>query len=141
VNALTKAYDKFGSATPASTAPSVFVYNYYNAAWALVRALNVVKGDISAGQAKLRTALRGVQLPAGYGRIKLDQNRNAITDNYVQQLQKGASGLTVKTILRIPAVDQSFGGTFSPSTPAPGRTSPKCEKRSLPWIGKAQRVG
>jgi branched-chain amino acid transport system substrate-binding protein len=141
VSALSKAYDKFGSATPASTAPSVFVYNYYNAAWGLIKALKTVKGDISGGQARLRTALRGVQLNAGYGKIRLDQNRNAVTDNYVQQLQKGSGGLTVKTILRIPAVDQSFGGTFSPSTPPPGRTSPSCSKRSLPWIGKAQKVG
>ena len=80
-------------------------------------------------------------MPAGYGNIKLDANRNAITDNYVQQLQRGGSGLTVKTILRIPTVDQTFGGTFSPTTPAPGRRTPRCEKRSLPWIGKAQKVG
>jgi branched-chain amino acid transport system substrate-binding protein len=37
----------------------------------------------------------------------------------------------------IPQVDQTFGGTFSTSTPAPGRDSPKCEKRDLPWVGKS----
>ena len=42
----------------------------------------------------------------------------------------------MKTVGEIPGVDQTFGGTFSPSTPAPGRTNPKCVKRSLPWIGK-----
>ena len=43
--------------------------------------------------------------------------------------------LAVKTIRQIPAVDQTFGGTFSTATPAPGRTFPPCTKRSLPWIG------
>ena len=43
----------------------------------------------------------------------------------------------MKTVGEVPGVDQTFGGTFSPSTPAPGRTFPKCVKRSLPWIGKA----
>jgi branched-chain amino acid transport system substrate-binding protein len=40
----------------------------------------------------------------------------------------------------VPNVDQTFGGTFSPKTPAPGRTFPKCVKRSLPWQGKIQPV-
>lgn len=118
-------------------APSVFFYNYYNAAWGLVKALNAVKGDISGGQKALQAALAKVTLDAAYGKITLDANRNAITDNYVQQLVKGADGkLGVKTIRRIPAVDQTFGGTFSPTTPPPGRTSPACVKRSLPWLGK-----
>jgi branched-chain amino acid transport system substrate-binding protein len=142
VNSLKAAYTKFGKDDPAATAPSVFVYNYYNAAWGLITALKQVGGDISGGQKALQAALGKVTLPqAGYGAIKLDANRNAITDNYVQQLQQGSKGLTVKTIYRIPAVDQTFGGTFSPSTPAPGRTSPKCVKRSLPWVGKAVKLG
>ena len=115
----------------------MFFYNYYNAAWGLTKALTAVKGDISVGQKALQAALGKVSLDAAYGKITLDANRNAITDNYVQQLVKGADGkLGVKTIRRIPAVDQTFGGTFSPSTPPPGRTSPACVKRSLPWIGK-----
>lgn len=118
-------------------APSVFFYNYYNAAWGLIKGLQAVKGDISGGQKALQAALGKVTLKGGYGNIKLDANRNAVTDNYVQQLVKGSDGkLTVKTIRRIPNVDQTFGGTFSPSTPPPGRTNPPCVKRSLPWIGK-----
>jgi branched-chain amino acid transport system substrate-binding protein len=123
----------------ASLSTSVFVYNYYNAAWGLIKALQATKGDISGGQKQLQTALGKVTLPkAGYGSIKLDKNRNAVTDNYVQQLQTVGGKLTVATVLQIPAVDQSFGGTFSPSTPPPGRTSPGCNKRTLPWVGKAK---
>ena len=46
--------------------------------------------------------------------------------------------VAVKTVGYIPNVDQTFGGTFSAKTPAPGRSNPKCVKRSLPWIGKTQ---
>jgi branched-chain amino acid transport system substrate-binding protein len=123
----------------AGLSTSVFVYNYYNAAWGLIKALQATKGDISGGQKQLQAALGKVTLPkAGYGSIKLDKNRNAVTDNYVQQMQVIDGKLGVKTVLQIPAVDQSFGGTFSPSTPAPGRTSPSCTKRTLPWVGKAK---
>jgi branched-chain amino acid transport system substrate-binding protein len=119
---------------------SVFVYNYYNAGWALVNALKAVNGDISGGQKKLQAALAKVTLDSGYGKISLDANRNAITDNYVQQLVKKGDGLGVKTIRRIPNVSQAFGGTFSPRTPNPDRSNPKCTKRQLPWVGKYQTV-
>ncbi|MDX6564760.1 MAG: hypothetical protein QOE10_422, partial [Gaiellales bacterium] len=44
--------------------------------------------------------------------------------------------LAVKTVASIPGVTQTFGGTFSSSTPPPSGTDPQCVKRSLPWIGK-----
>ena len=46
----------------------------------------------------------------------------------------------MKTIATVPQVDQTFGGTFSPETPPPGRDFPTCEKKQLPWIGKSQAV-
>ena len=106
----------------------------------LVKGLDAVKGDISGGQKKLQEALAKVTLPAPYGEITLDQNRQAITDVFYQQLYMKDGKLAVKTIARIPKVDQTFGGTFSASTPAPGRNFPKCVKKSLPWTGKAQAV-
>ena len=45
-----------------------------------------------------------------------------------------------KTAYEVPNVDQTFGGTFSPSTPPPGRTAPACKKASLPWAGKEKKV-
>jgi branched-chain amino acid transport system substrate-binding protein len=70
--------------------------------------------------------------------MKLDKNRQAIIPVYYQQLYLKGGKLAIKTVGYIPQVDQTFGGTFSSSTPAPGRTSPACVKRSLPWIGKTQ---
>ena len=40
----------------------------------------------------------------------------------------------------MPNVDQSFGGLFKKSSPAPGRTQPPCVKKKLPWQGKIKAV-
>jgi branched-chain amino acid transport system substrate-binding protein len=124
-------------------AASVFVYNYYTAAWALIQGLEQVNGDIS-DQAKLQEALKGVTLDAPWGEIKLDDNRNGVADNFVKEIVADKSGdkvPDVKTISRIPAVEQTFGGTFTADTPAPDRTNPKCEKGNQPdWVGNAEAV-
>ena len=126
--------------TAGSQAGSGFVYNYFNNTRALIIALQEVGGDLSGGQKKLQAVLGKVRLDAGYGKIKLDENRHAIQDQYVSQLYLQDGKLAIKTIRYIPAVDQTFGGTFSASTPSPGRTFPTCTKRSLPWIGKYKNV-
>jgi branched-chain amino acid transport system substrate-binding protein len=123
----------------AAQAASTFTYGYYVNAWGLIKGLEAVKGDIS-DQSKLQAALAKVELPAPYGTIKLDDNRQAIFTVYDQQLFMKDGKLAVKTVSAIPDVDQTFGGTFSGSTPAPGRNAPGCEKRDLPWLGKAAPV-
>ncbi len=48
---------------------------------------------------------------------------------------------TSRRSARIPEVDQTFNGVFSPETPAPDRENPKCEKRDPPpWVGNAEEV-
>src|SRR6188472_2303419 len=123
----------------ASAAPSTFTYGYYLNTWGLIKGLEAVKGDIK-DQSKLQAALAKVELPAPYGTVKLDENRQAIFTVYDQQLYMKDGKLAVKTVSAIPNVDQTFGGTFSGSTPAPGRNFPGCEKKSLPWLGKATPV-
>jgi branched-chain amino acid transport system substrate-binding protein len=123
----------------ASAAPSTFTYGYYLNTWGLVKGLEAVKGDIK-DQSKLQAALAKVELPAPYGTVKLDENRQAIFTVYDQQLYMKDGKLAVKTVSAIPDVDQTFGGTFSASTPAPGRNFPGCQKKSLPWLGKSAPV-
>jgi branched-chain amino acid transport system substrate-binding protein len=139
VQALDDAYGKEIS----GLAASVFVYNYYTAAWGLIKGLEAVKGDIS-DQSKLQDALKTVTLDAPWGEIKLDENRNGIADNFVKEIVPDKSGdkiPDVKTIRRIPGVEQTFGGTFTADTPAPDRTNPKCEKGNQPaWVGKSEEV-
>lgn len=129
----------------APLAPSVFVYHYYIAMEALGLAMDEVKGDISGGQKALQDALTNVEFDAAYGNITLDENRSAISSNYVQQVVPDTNGdgvQDVKTIREIPEVDQAFGGIFTEDTPSPDRENPKCEKgEPVPWVGKAEEIG
>jgi branched-chain amino acid transport system substrate-binding protein len=129
----------------APLASSVFVYHYYIASEALIQALEQVNGDISGGQKKLQEALADVEFDAAYGNIKLDENRSAISDNYVQRIVPDTTGDNVpdaKTIRVIPDTDQQFGGLFTEETPNPDRENPKCEQGNQPaWVGNAEEVG
>jgi branched-chain amino acid transport system substrate-binding protein len=130
----------------AATGPSVFTYGYYTAAQALVKGLEAVEGDVS-DQKALQDALAEVTLSgdeAPYGDVTLDDNRQAISDVYVQRIVKDKTGdgvVDVETFRRIPEVDQTYNGVFSAETPAPDRENPKCEKRDPPpWVGNAEEV-
>ena len=130
----------------AGLGPSVFTYGYFTAGQALVKGLEAVNGDIT-DQKKLQEALKGVTLSgdeAPWGDVKLDDNRQAISDVFVKKIvaDKTGDGVPdVQTFERIPDVDQTFGGVFSADTPAPDRNNPKCEKGTPPpWVGKAEKV-
>lgn len=138
IAALKQAYPAKTNSLPApgtlaGLANSVFTVNYYDAAWALDKALTAVHGDLSNGQAALHAALAKTSLPdAPYGPITLDQNRQAIITNYIADV----SSTGVKTIYKVPGVTESFGGLFTPKTPSPGRGEPPCVREKLPWQGK-----
>jgi branched-chain amino acid transport system substrate-binding protein len=117
------------------TASSVFAYGYYTAMQAIVEALEEVDGDLSDDHAQFRETLAGLELDAPLGTIKLDDNRQAIMDNFLQQIVADNTGdgvPDVRTIKTIPEVDQTFGGFFSPDTPSPDRDDPKCETADPP---------
>jgi branched-chain amino acid transport system substrate-binding protein len=125
-------------------AASVFVLGYWSAMTGLAQALEQVHGDISGGQKSLQAALAKQVIDGPYGKISLDANRQAVFDNWVVQITPPAAGSNVpgiKTIERIPNVDQTFGGFFSPTTPAPDRSNPTCTKKTPPpWVGNAAPV-
>ena len=124
--------------SPAAAAGFGFFYGFYSSGLAFIMALEQVGGDLSDNHAALRDALANIQIDGPYGTITLDENRQAIVDTSVQQLVLNDAGEVVsQTVALIPAVDQSFGGTFSPQTPPPDRENPVCETRSLPWAGNA----
>ena len=141
---ITRHFDEIpfgGDPAPASSAHgSGFFLNYFNAAWALIQALEAVNGDLSNDHAALRRALSNVVLDGAFGRISLDENRQAIQDQFVQQIYTDDEGsLAVKTVAYIPEVDQTFGGTFD-GDPTPSRNYPPCEERDISWIGNARSV-
>jgi branched-chain amino acid transport system substrate-binding protein len=145
-NPLTKKYlaeaTKYYPALGAGAASSLFASDYWNNTWPVMLALKNIKGDLSGGQAKLHAELNrlgkaGLNTPQGF--VKLDQNRNAIGNNYLIQLTSLKGGGTYKTIRTIPNVSQSFDGAFTTKTPTPSRSSPACAKRKPPsWVGHYQ---
>ena len=129
----------------AGAAPSIFTYNYYNNMEAVLEALEAVNGDLSNNHTAFNQALTDIGkngLDAAWGKIVLDQNRQAIADNFVGQvvtLPDGSVG--VKTILKVPNVEESFGGYFTPDTPSVDRTNPVCAPGTPPpWVGKEEPV-
>jgi branched-chain amino acid transport system substrate-binding protein len=119
-----------------------FVYNYYNAAWALVQGLTKSGGAVGAKlQASMpRTLASGYEV-SDKGFVRLDSRRQAIQDQYQLQLFKNADGsVGPQVVAYVPNVDQSFGGLFRPSSPPPGRAQPKCIKKKTPWQGKIKTV-
>jgi branched-chain amino acid transport system substrate-binding protein len=129
----------------ADAAASVFVYHYYGAMEAYAKALEELDGDTSDPD-QLHETLANVELTgpeAAYGDVRLDENRQAISDNYVKQVVKGEGGglPMAETLARVPNVDQAFGGAFTPDTPSPDRDNPTCEERELPWEGQLEPVG
>jgi len=131
-----KTIPPFGAAAP--QASSTFTYGYFINTWGLIKGLQAVKGSLAGGQKPLQAAIKKTVLPTAYGTIRLDKYNQGIIPVYYQQLYSKDGKLAVRTVGYIPNVDQTFGGTFSATTPAPGRTSPQCVKRTLPWIGKTQ---
>lgn len=124
-------------APPSVAAAFGFFYGYYTGGLALVNALNAVEGDLSNDHEALRAELAGMTLELPYGPVSLDENRHGIVDVYLSQLVLDGEEVVQQTVALIPAVDQTFGGTFSADTPGPSRDFPECEARELPWSGNA----
>ena len=123
---------------PAQNVDDGFFYNYYMAAKALTIGLARSGGAVGA---KLAAALpRSIDGPfqiSNGGKVTLDSRRQAIQDQYQLQLVANPDGsVSPQVVAYVPAVDQSFGGLFKPTSPPPGRTQPPCKKVKTPWQGK-----
>ena len=118
-----------------------FVYNYYNAAWALVQGLNKSHGALGAKlQSSLPRTLRPGYQVSGHGVLHLDKNRQAIQDQWPLQIVRKGGKPALTVVGFVPNVTQSFGGLFKKSSPPPGRTQPPCRKLKTPWQGKIRVV-
>lgn len=119
----------------------LFGANWANGAEAIATALESVNGDLSDGGQAFRDALLKIGsdgFTSVEGPITLDENRNAIGNNYVIQATQQDDGTIVnKTLKTIENVDESFGDNFTATTPTPDRENPKCVKDDLnvpPWV-------
>ena len=90
--------------------PSLFAYGYYCATLATLKTLDAVNGDLSDNHKAFREYMSKLELKAPAGNITLDQNRQAIANNYLTEVVKGADGnLYNKVIKVIPDVNQVMG--------------------------------
>ena len=142
-NAKVDAYRAYAKKMyPAQNVDDGFFYNYYMAAKALVLGLQKSGGALGAKlQASLPRSIDGPFQISNGGKVKLDSRRQAIQDQYQLQLVKQSDGSVAPVVVAyVPAVDQSFGGLFKPTSPPPGRTQPACKKVKTPWQGKIKVV-
>ena len=113
------------------TGPSLCATNYYDETMAMLIALDKVNGDLSDGQKKYREALASLELDAPNGKMRLDENRQAIGTSFVTEVVKDANGeLVSKVVQVVPNVDQRLGfskAVFDKFVP-PGRDNPPCKK-------------
>jgi branched-chain amino acid transport system substrate-binding protein len=123
------------AAEPSVAAGFGFFYGFYSGTWAFLEALEAVGGDLSNNHEAVREEMRTMTAELPYGDVTLDENQQAIGDTYVAQLVEQDGEIVQVTDRIIPAVDQTFGGTFNPDTPSPSRDFPTCEDApdSLPW--------
>ncbi len=129
VDRINAAWPDFGV-----NAPSIFLFNYWSNTEAVLQTIESQGGydDPAAFQAELA----GFVLDTPFGQVTLDENRQAVGNNYLQQLQdeNGDGVIEVKTLATAEQVDQTFAGAFSADTPTPDRTNPECTAGTPgPW--------
>lgn len=127
--AWVKLYQESFPADKRFASPSLFATNYYNAVKALAIAMDKVKGDITDGGAKLRAELAKVELDAPNGKIRLDDNRQAIATTFITEVAELPNGdLTNKFVRAVPDVTQTLGLSLDAfkAVGLPSRTNPEC---------------
>lgn len=90
--------------------PSLLGAGYYMNMKALMQALDMIDGDLSNGQAKLRDALLHLQLDGLTCQVRLDRHRFPIIDNFVNEIAVNDDGiLHTRMVKRIENVDSTLG--------------------------------
>ena len=130
-NDWVKLYQSSFPADKRFTSPSLTGTAYYNDFNAVFTVLNKINGDLSDGHKKFREEMAKLELDAPNGKIKLDQNRQAIGTNFITEVVELPNGdLVNKAVKLIPDVKQTLG--FTPEQFAklglPSRTNPECKK-------------
>jgi branched-chain amino acid transport system substrate-binding protein len=110
--------------------PSLFAQGYYINTKAVLLALDKVGGDLSDKEVKFRDTLAKLEFDTPTGKVKLDKNRQAIADNYLTEVAKGADGNLYNKVIKVmPAVNQTLGLPEAEflKLGAVGRDNPDCK--------------
>jgi branched-chain amino acid transport system substrate-binding protein len=125
----TPAYKEYAAALkknfPESGPPGLFDLGYYVEMKSLLQGLDQSGGDVSGEDAKLRAALSKLAWETPIGPVRLDENRQAIANNYLFKVTNGESRL----LDTIEEVDQTLGFPREEyiAKPAFDRENPSCK--------------
>jgi branched-chain amino acid transport system substrate-binding protein len=90
--------------------PSIHAVNYSTNLYGILAALRAVDGDLSGNQAAFQRALAAAQITAPTGAaVKLDHNRQAISDIFLNKIEERQGGAQVVAFGRTPQVNQTLG--------------------------------
>jgi len=112
------------------SSPTIFAHHYYMGATAIMLALDEVDADLSDGHAALRSTLTSLEftVPSG-GKMRLDENRNGIVDNFVTEVYEREDGTLGNRVVKVVRdVNQTLGqdaATFLAAGPV-SRDNPSC---------------
>ena len=108
----TPAYQAYAAALkehfPDAGPPGLFDLGYYVNMKSLLQGLEQTGGDVSGEDAKLRETLSGLKWDTPVGPVELDENRQAIANNYLFKVTNGESRLldTVENVNQTLGVDR-----------------------------------
>ncbi len=128
--AFVKAYQDTFPPDQRFPSPSLLATGYYNATSAALACLDEVGGDLSDGQGAFRSCLSSLELDAPNGKIRLDDNRQAIGTNFVSEVVELDDGNLATQLVSIKEnVNQTLG--IDPDAFAriglPSREVPECK--------------
>jgi branched-chain amino acid transport system substrate-binding protein len=124
----TPAYQAYAAALkehfPEAGPPGLFDLGYYVNMKSLLQGLEQTGGDVSGEDAKLREALSDLQWDTPVGPVELDENRQAISNNYLFKVTNGESRL----LDTVENVNQTLGFDREEYVAAPpfDRENPSC---------------
>ena len=125
------AFSKAFPGLPPTDAETPIVLAFHDAMEGLLRGLEAADGDLSNGRQRLREKLAHVQLDLPSSPVRLDLNRQAVRNTYLERVSRRAGKRVLRLVKVVPEVEQTFGGLLSNAT-APGPGSQPCRKATPP---------
>ena len=113
--------------------PSIHAVNYVTNLWGILGALRAVEGDLSNDQAAFQRALAAQEFKAPTGaNVKLDHNRQAISDIFLNRVEERDGRAQVVAFGRAAQVNQTLGVPEAQflALGAPSRDNPGCVRPS-----------
>lgn len=98
--------DAYVTQPKAFPSPSIFSILYYNSFQSLVLGLEEVEGQLGEEHADLREALGSLEWDSPTGRITMDDNRQAIVDNFLIEVADEGGTLVQQNISEATGVEQ-----------------------------------